>query len=103
VKLPIDNIVCMPAEANSALLSGVFALLLASLLREQPRLHNPGFLQLIYDAIHWIVVMFIMMYLAFRKHRDLNSALLTVFYRDGIFYFVVLSGMHASRVLPSFD
>lgn len=37
------------------------------------------------------VVMFIMVYLAFRKHRDLNSTLLTIFYRDGIFYFICLS------------
>ncbi|TEB38094.1 hypothetical protein FA13DRAFT_723060 [Coprinellus micaceus] len=69
VKLPIDNLICMPAEADSMLISGVFALLLASVL----------------------IVMFIMMYLAFRKHRDLNSPLLTMFYRDGIFYFVCLS------------
>jgi hypothetical protein len=41
--------------------------------------------------------MFIMVYLALRKHRDLNSTLLTIFYRDGVFYFVILSGTSASR------
>ena len=38
--------------------------------------------------------MFIMIYIAFRKHRNFNSALLTVFYRDGIFYFICLSGAY---------
>jgi hypothetical protein len=43
--------------------------------------------------------MFIMMYIAFRKHKNFNSTLLSVFYRDGIFYFICLSG--ASKCLFS--
>jgi hypothetical protein len=37
------------------------------------------------------VIMGIMMVLAFLKHRNLKSNLLRVFYRDGIYYFVLLS------------
>lgn len=62
---------CMPVEGNTDLLSGSFGLILTSLA----------------------TVMFIMMFIAVRKHRDLNSSLLRVFYRDGIFYFVVLSAL----------
>jgi hypothetical protein len=86
----------MPAEADSMLISGVFALLLASVLSMHFRCHGPESSRLTHPVIQRIVVMFIMMYLAFRKHRDLNSPLLTMFYRDGIFYFVCLSGMLAS-------
>lgn len=32
VKFPIDNLVCMPAQARNVMLSGVFALLLGSVL-----------------------------------------------------------------------
>ncbi|KAJ3532515.1 hypothetical protein NMY22_g7710 [Coprinellus aureogranulatus] len=77
VKFPIDNLVCMPAQARNVMLSGVFALLLGSV----------------------VIVMFIMMYLAFRKHRDLNSALLTIFYRDGIFYFICLSILASGNII----
>ncbi|KAJ3535082.1 hypothetical protein NMY22_g6649 [Coprinellus aureogranulatus] len=77
VKFPIDNLVCMPAQARNVMLSGVFALLLGSV----------------------VIVMFIMMYLAFRKHRDLNSALLTIFYRDGIFYFICLSVLASGNII----
>ncbi|KAF6751509.1 hypothetical protein DFP72DRAFT_475194 [Ephemerocybe angulata] len=77
VKLPIPNLVCMPASAKSTMLGGVFALLLGSV----------------------VIVMFIMMYIAFRKHRNFNSALLTVFYRDGIFYFICLSALASANIL----
>jgi hypothetical protein len=37
--------------------------------------------------------MIIMLYFAFEKHRGLDSRLLKVFVRDGISYFVLISGM----------
>ncbi|RXW23630.1 hypothetical protein EST38_g2234 [Candolleomyces aberdarensis] len=76
-KFPIPNIVCMPARTDSKLLGGVFALLLGSV----------------------IIVMFIMMYIAFRKHRNFNSTLLSVFYRDGIFYFICLSALASANIV----
>jgi hypothetical protein len=36
-----------------------------------------------------------MIYFVFTKHRNFNSALLTIFYRDGIFYFLAITGMHS--------
>ncbi|KAJ2930412.1 hypothetical protein H1R20_g6695, partial [Candolleomyces eurysporus] len=77
VKFPIPNLVCMPASTNGHMLGGVFALLLASV----------------------VIVMFIMIYIAFRKHRNFNSALLTIFYRDGIFYFICLSVLASANIV----
>jgi hypothetical protein len=36
--------------------------------------------------------MAIMAYIAYNKHRNFNSTLLSIFYRDGVYYFVCLSG-----------
>ncbi|KAF5310337.1 hypothetical protein D9611_012060 [Ephemerocybe angulata] len=77
VKFPIDHLVCFPAQSKNILLSGVFALLLGSV----------------------IIVMFIMMYIAFRKHRNINNALITIFYRDGIFYFICLSALATANII----
>jgi hypothetical protein len=42
--------------------------------------------------------MLMMMYIAFLKHRDLNNALMTIFYRDGIFYFICISGTYSGSL-----
>lgn len=38
--------------------------------------------------------MLIMVYIAYSKHKGVNSTLLRVFYRDGVYYFACLSGTH---------
>lgn len=80
----------MPVRMSSPLLGGLFGCLLGSVVSECHTLlftAGPCFLTSLSS-----VVMLIMMFIAYRKHRNFNSALLTVFYRDGIFYFICLSG-----------
>jgi hypothetical protein len=48
------------------------------------------------------VVMSIMMIIAYKEYRNYTNSLLTVFYRDGIFYFVCLSGEYLPFHLHSF-
>ncbi|KAJ3544911.1 hypothetical protein NMY22_g2627 [Coprinellus aureogranulatus] len=79
VKFPIPNLVCMPAEAQEVLQAGVFALFLASVL----------------------AVMFMMIYVAFIKHRNFHSPLLTLFYRDGVTYFVCHSVLATGNIIAS--
>ncbi|KAF6748913.1 hypothetical protein DFP72DRAFT_914933 [Ephemerocybe angulata] len=77
-KFPIPGLVCMPICGDSILLSGSFILLLGSL----------------------IVVMLIMVYTALREHRKVSeSAILKVFYRDGIFYFICLSALALANII----
>lgn len=42
--------------------------------------------------------MLMMVYIAFLKHRDMNNALMMIFYRDGIFYFICISGTYSGSV-----
>lgn len=80
-KWPFPNIpACMPVAGESDFLGGVFATVLLSVS----------------------IVMTIMMFLVVRKHRDLNSTLLTTFYRDGIFYFVVFTVLSTVNIIISF-
>ncbi|KAF6745477.1 hypothetical protein DFP72DRAFT_925829 [Ephemerocybe angulata] len=74
---PIKNLPCFPAEAKNILLSGVYALLLGSV----------------------IIAMLSMVYIAVRKHRNLNSGLIIVFYQDGIFYFICLSALATANII----
>lgn len=60
---------CTPIVADNSRIGEVFILLLLSSV---------------------VVVMAIMIYMALCRHRGLNSALLKVFYRDGVFYFFLL-------------
>lgn len=46
--------------------------------------------------------MVIMAYLAFVKHRGMKSRLLTVFYRDGVFYFVCLAALTSVNMFVNF-
>ncbi|KAJ3545573.1 hypothetical protein NMY22_g2379 [Coprinellus aureogranulatus] len=69
VGLPFGGLPCLPVKASDVYLSGMFALMLGSVT----------------------TVMSIMIFLAFRRHRNLETTLLSVFYRDGVFYFVFLS------------
>ncbi|KAF6751031.1 hypothetical protein DFP72DRAFT_909101 [Ephemerocybe angulata] len=72
--------VCTPIRANHNLIGGVYIALLCSLT----------------------IVMIIMIFLALRKHRGLDSKLLQIFYRDGIFYFISLSGLTSVNIFMSF-
>ncbi|KAF5318385.1 hypothetical protein D9611_013920 [Ephemerocybe angulata] len=66
--LPTGSI-CMMTESNSAFFATTFEALLVSVTS----------------------AMLIMVVIAYRVHRGLNSKLLTAFYRDGIFYFICLA------------
>lgn len=80
IKYPFRNMTCMPVQLESPLLAGVFSLLLLSV----------------------IIVMLIMVWIAFQKHRNLNSALLKIFYRDGVFYFICLSALASANIVVSY-
>ncbi|KAF5325644.1 hypothetical protein D9611_000316 [Ephemerocybe angulata] len=80
IQWPFPNLNCMPSEAKASLLGGVFATLLGSV----------------------IIAMLIMVSIAYRKHRGFNSALLQVFYRDGVFYFICLSALASANIGVSF-
>ncbi|KAF5334409.1 hypothetical protein D9611_013549 [Ephemerocybe angulata] len=78
--LPIPNLPCIPFTINGTLSGSVFATLLAE----------------------GVVVMAIMIYSAFRKHRGARSGLLTLFYRDGVVYFICLSLLASANIFVSF-
>ncbi|KAF5334379.1 hypothetical protein D9611_013559 [Ephemerocybe angulata] len=80
VKSPFLNMVCLPLHLNSTLLAYVFTLLLLSV----------------------IIVMLIMVCIAFKKQGNFNSALVTTFYRDGIFYFICLSALASANIIVNF-
>ncbi|TEB32182.1 hypothetical protein FA13DRAFT_1731938 [Coprinellus micaceus] len=85
VEMPFANMSCMPVQAESNLLGGVFTTLLCGV----------------------VIVMVLMIILALRKHRSSfrigeSSGLLTVFWRDGIFYFIVLSGLLSANIFVTF-
>ncbi|KAF6761761.1 hypothetical protein DFP72DRAFT_630039 [Ephemerocybe angulata] len=68
--------ICMITESNSPLLATTFEALLVSVTS----------------------AMVIMVVIAYRVHRGLNSKLLTAFYRDGIFYFICLAAVCSANV-----
>lgn len=74
--LPIPT-VCMPLQADSVLLCGAFTMILGSI----------------------VIVMLIMVYIALQEHRGCRSALLMIFYRDGIFYFICLSALALANII----
>ncbi|KAJ3549826.1 hypothetical protein NMY22_g737 [Coprinellus aureogranulatus] len=82
VKYPFNNMTCMPSAGESELLGVTFTLLLASVT----------------------LVMLIMVYIAFLKNREsgLNSALMVIFYRDGIFYFICIFALASANIFVNF-
>ncbi|KAF6758135.1 hypothetical protein DFP72DRAFT_187448 [Ephemerocybe angulata] len=77
---PFPNLVsCLPIRANNHMLSVVFILLLASEL----------------------VILAITFWLCFTKHKSTNSPLVATFSRDGLSYFVLLSGESQSYQSPT--
>ncbi|RXW22043.1 hypothetical protein EST38_g3823 [Candolleomyces aberdarensis] len=76
-RFPVTNVVCMPVEADTRLLGAVFGCFLASVS----------------------VAMISMLYIQFRKYGNLNSALMKVFYQDGVFYFVCLSAIAIANLI----
>lgn len=71
---------CRPLRGDNSLIGVAFALLLSSIT----------------------VIMLIMAYLAHRRHRGLKSEILSVFYRDGVTYFICLSAMTSVNVFVNF-
>ncbi|KAF6751017.1 hypothetical protein DFP72DRAFT_851263 [Ephemerocybe angulata] len=71
---------CMPASAGYKYIGINFSLALLSV----------------------VTIMVIMVYIAHRKYRRLNSNLLKLFYRDGILYFLCLSGLATANIVASF-
>ncbi|KAF5325646.1 hypothetical protein D9611_000314 [Ephemerocybe angulata] len=80
IQWPFSRMSCMPFKADATLLGAVFAALLSSV----------------------IVAMLIMVFIAYRKHRGFNSALLQAFYRDGVVYFICLSALASANIGVSF-
>ncbi|KAF5313570.1 hypothetical protein D9611_010175 [Ephemerocybe angulata] len=76
--LPTGSI-CMMTESNSAYFATTFEALLVSVTS----------------------AMLIMVVIAYRVHRGLNSKLLTAFYRDGIFYFICLAAVVSANVVEN--
>ncbi|KAJ2912882.1 hypothetical protein MD484_g7542, partial [Candolleomyces efflorescens] len=73
----LRNIGCIPASGNMVLLGIVFGLLLCSVT----------------------VIMLAMLYIMFRKYRDLKtSSLVAIIYRDGLVYFLCLSALACANV-----
>ncbi|RXW18630.1 hypothetical protein EST38_g7224 [Candolleomyces aberdarensis] len=77
VELPVKNIVCIPAAAETRLFAVVFALFLAGVC----------------------VVMFTMLIILFLKYKSVNSSLVSVFFRDGAFYFVCLGAIATANLI----
>ena len=92
----------MPVTANATLLGGVFATLLAGVISEYPLLMSRLFT--LPTLFFTLVALILMIFLANRKHHlalavsGFKSPLLSVFYRDGIFYFICLSGTTPSYI-----
>ncbi|KAF6760991.1 hypothetical protein DFP72DRAFT_1166027 [Ephemerocybe angulata] len=80
--LPFTDLPCFPTAANGSLLGIVYTIVLGSV----------------------VVVMFIMMWIAVRKHRAFNNRnpLLTVFYQDGVFYFITLSALASANIFMNY-
>jgi hypothetical protein len=92
-ELPIPNTVCTPVRADGTILGGIFALLLCNGIRASVVCFYRPRSQPV------LVAMFYMFYFTFRKYRTFNNSLIIMFHRDGIFYFVSLSGeLFQSRI-----
>lgn len=87
-RFPVTNIVCMPVEADTRLLGAVFGCFLASVSG------RAFYVEFLRDFLNLLVpvAMIGMLYIQLRKYGNLNSALMKVFYQDGAFYFMCLSG-----------
>ncbi|KAF6746238.1 hypothetical protein DFP72DRAFT_1076447 [Ephemerocybe angulata] len=77
---PYPNMTCMPFDSKAPLFGAVFAVLLGGVTG----------------------VMLIMVFVAYKKHRSFNSALLKVFYQDGVFYFICLAALASANMGVSF-
>jgi hypothetical protein len=89
--------VCVHESGDHKLLGVVFALYLASVIGTSPLIN----LSLVVSDIDndlsclkclLLVAMLGMMFIMFRKYKAYRSSLITAFLRDGIGYFVCLSG-----------
>lgn len=79
VDLPIQNIGCMPVKSSNIFVCGSYILVLASLT----------------------IIMFIMIYTAIRDHREVNSGLMRVFCRDGVFFYICLSTLASANIITN--
>ncbi|KAJ3549687.1 hypothetical protein NMY22_g780 [Coprinellus aureogranulatus] len=99
IQNPTENIPCMPVNTGNLYLAGAFGLILWSVTSAYLRL----FVE--WEAFSLTVrldvegVMAIMIYYAIRRHRGTGTSLLTVFYRDGVFYFAVLSVLATLNII----
>ncbi|KAJ2919788.1 hypothetical protein MD484_g516, partial [Candolleomyces efflorescens] len=80
VTFPLPNIACIPMRADGLMLGLVFSATLGSIL----------------------VVMLIMIYIAYQEYWEAKGSLLTIFYRDGISYFVCLSILASANIAVNF-
>ncbi|RXW20548.1 hypothetical protein EST38_g5310 [Candolleomyces aberdarensis] len=65
-----QHVACLPVSGASDLATAIFGLLMAN----------------------ETVVLLAMMYLGLKKHRRIRSPLITIFYRDGVVFFLALAG-----------
>ncbi|RXW22049.1 hypothetical protein EST38_g3819 [Candolleomyces aberdarensis] len=76
-RIPVPNVVCLPTEADTRLYGALYGCYLASVS----------------------VAMITMLYIQFRKYGNLNSALMKIFYQDGVFYFMCLSAIAIANLI----
>ncbi|KAF5324625.1 hypothetical protein D9611_004145 [Ephemerocybe angulata] len=74
---PLPIISCFPIKSNNKLLSIVFILLLVSEL----------------------VILIMTFWLCFAKHQSTKSPLVATFYKDGLFYFLLLSAVSTGNII----
>ncbi|KAF6761320.1 hypothetical protein DFP72DRAFT_880722 [Ephemerocybe angulata] len=76
---PIPNLPCIPIYIDRSAAGIVFCLSLAST----------------------IAIMAIMVYISRRQYRDFESSLISLFFRDGVLYFICLSTLTCANIVSS--
>lgn len=80
LKLPFSNVPCLPIETSEILLGAAFIVLF----------------------ITAVIEMIVMLYLAYRKHKDLDTSLWKVCCKDGVLYFVALAILATLNIIVTF-
>ncbi|KAJ2912545.1 hypothetical protein MD484_g7865, partial [Candolleomyces efflorescens] len=76
-----EHIACLPISGSSNIATAIFGLIMAN----------------------ETVVLLVMVYLGLKKHRQMRSPLITIFYRDGIVFFMALAGTSIVNIVLLFS
>ncbi|KAJ2922445.1 hypothetical protein H1R20_g14649, partial [Candolleomyces eurysporus] len=93
----------MPTDTNTTKLTTVYAIIVASETSKQAYL-TPTTVQKGTDLSPLsqsqpTVIMMISIFIGFYRYKASNNRLLSVFHRDGIFYFVTLAGVTTANII----